>query len=56
MRERGIVLSSTKLIFNQDEVGRLQAKIGQVSQDTNQLYLQLKGQSASWGGILLVMN
>ncbi|WP_339224911.1 deaminase domain-containing protein [Paenibacillus sp. FSL H8-0332] len=44
-------MSSTKLVFNEDEVRRLQSKIGQVSQDTNRLYLQLKGQSSSWGGI-----
>jgi hypothetical protein len=44
-------MASTKLIFNEDEVQRLQAKIGQVSQDTNRLYLQLKGQSSNWGGI-----
>ncbi|OMF21903.1 hypothetical protein BK132_31740, partial [Paenibacillus sp. FSL H8-0259] len=44
-------MASTKLIFNEDEVQRLQTKIGQVSQDTNRLYLQLKGQSSGWGGI-----
>ncbi|MBP2114314.1 DNA/RNA non-specific endonuclease [Paenibacillus silagei] len=44
-------MASTKLVFNEDEVKRLQSKIGQVSQDTNRLYLQLKGQSSSWGGI-----
>ncbi|MFD1905329.1 hypothetical protein ACFSQ7_16610 [Paenibacillus rhizoplanae] len=44
-------MSSTKLVFNEEEVRRLQSKIGQVSQDTNRLYLQLKGQSSSWGGI-----
>ncbi|MEK5031076.1 hypothetical protein MKY96_06525 [Paenibacillus sp. FSL R7-0302] len=44
-------MASTKLVFNEDEVRRLQTKIGQVSQDTNRLYLQLKGQSSSWGGI-----
>ncbi|WP_341347573.1 hypothetical protein [Paenibacillus sp. FSL H3-0469] len=44
-------MSSTKLVFNEDEVRRLQTKIGQVSQDTNRLYLQLKGQSSGWGGI-----
>ncbi|MFD2880877.1 hypothetical protein ACFTAO_40985 [Paenibacillus rhizoplanae] len=44
-------MASTKLVFNEDEVRRLQSKIGQVSQETNRLYLQLKGQSSSWGGI-----
>ncbi|WP_200905978.1 hypothetical protein [Paenibacillus sp. IHB B 3415] len=44
-------MSSAKLIFNTDEVQRLQTKIGQVSQDTNRLYLQLKGQASGWGGI-----
>jgi predicted hydrocarbon binding protein len=44
-------MASTKLIFNEDEVQRLQTKIGQVSQDTNRLYLQLKGQASGWGGI-----
>ncbi|MEI2394660.1 hypothetical protein [Paenibacillus phytohabitans] len=44
-------MASTKLIFNEGEVQRLQTKIGQVSQDTNRLYLQLKGQSSGWGGI-----
>ena len=44
-------MSSTKLLFNADEVQRLRTKISQVSQDTNQLYLQLKGQASSWGGI-----
>ncbi|MBP2111548.1 hypothetical protein [Paenibacillus silagei] len=44
-------MASTKLVFNEDEVRRLQTKIGQVSQDTNRLYLQLKGQSSGWGGI-----
>ncbi|KHL92922.1 hypothetical protein QW71_26395 [Paenibacillus sp. IHB B 3415] len=44
-------MASTKLIFNTDEVQRLRTKIGQVSQDTNRLYLQLKGQASGWGGI-----
>ncbi|KHL92884.1 hypothetical protein QW71_26545 [Paenibacillus sp. IHB B 3415] len=48
-----MILSSTKLIFNEDEVQRLQTRIGQVSQDTNRLYLQLKGQSSGWDGIPL---
>ncbi|WP_268794634.1 hypothetical protein [Paenibacillus sp. IHB B 3415] len=39
-------MASTKLIFNENEVQRLQTRIGQVSQDTNRLYLQLKGQSS----------
>ncbi|WP_245647893.1 DNA/RNA non-specific endonuclease [Paenibacillus borealis] len=46
-------MSSARLIFNEDEVQRLQTRIGQVSQDTNRLYLQLKGQSSGWGGIPL---
>ncbi|WP_339223111.1 hypothetical protein [Paenibacillus sp. FSL H8-0332] len=44
-------MASTKLVFNEDEVRRLQRKIGEVSQDTNRLYLELKGQSSGWGGI-----
>ncbi|WP_019912129.1 hypothetical protein [Paenibacillus sp. HW567] len=44
---------STKLVFNADEVQRLQTKISQVSQDTNLLYMQLKGQVNNWGGIPL---
>lgn len=44
-------MSSAKVIFNVDEVRRLRTKISQVSQDTNQLYLQLKGQASGWGGI-----
>ncbi|MEK5440051.1 MULTISPECIES: CdiA C-terminal domain-containing protein [Paenibacillus] len=46
-------MASTKLIFNADEVQRLRTKIGQVSQDTNRLYLQLKGQASNWSGIPL---
>ncbi|MEK3683772.1 deaminase domain-containing protein [Paenibacillus sp. FSL R10-2736] len=46
-------MSSRKLIFNGDEVQRLQTRVGQVSQDTNRLYLQLKGQSSGWDGIPL---
>ncbi|WP_019914667.1 hypothetical protein [Paenibacillus sp. HW567] len=46
-------MPSTKLIFNADEVERLRTKIGQVSQDTNLLYMQLKGQANNWGGIPL---
>ncbi|WP_019912133.1 hypothetical protein [Paenibacillus sp. HW567] len=46
-------MASTKLIFNVDEVERLRTKIGQVSQDTNLLYLQLNGQANNWGGIPL---
>ncbi|WP_019913428.1 hypothetical protein [Paenibacillus sp. HW567] len=42
-----------KLVFKEDEARRLQTKIGQVSQDTNQLYLQLKGQANNWDGIPL---
>ncbi|OKP90172.1 hypothetical protein [Paenibacillus sp. P32E] len=49
-------MASTKLIFNVDEVQRLRTKIGQVSQDTNQLYLQLKGQANNWSGIPLGQN
>ncbi|WP_313636997.1 hypothetical protein [Paenibacillus sp.] len=49
-------MASTKLIFNADEVQRLRTKIGQVSQDTNRLYLQLRGQANSWGGIPLGQN
>lgn len=44
-------MASAKLIFDTDQVRRLQTKIGQVSQDTNRLYLQLKGQAGSWSGI-----
>lgn len=44
-------MASAKLIFDTDQVRRLQTKIGQVSQDTNRLYLQLKGQSSGWSGI-----
>jgi hypothetical protein len=51
IRKQGNGLSSAKLIFNVDEVQRLRTKIGQVSQDTNRLYLQLKGQASGWGGI-----
>lgn len=49
-------MSSKKLVFKEDEVERLRTKIGQVSQDTNQLYLQLKGQANSWDGIPLGQN
>ncbi|AIQ31182.1 hypothetical protein P40081_25690 [Paenibacillus sp. FSL P4-0081] len=48
-----MILSSRKLIFNGDEVQRLQTRIGHLSQDTNRLYLQLKGQSSGWDGIPL---
>lgn len=44
-------MASAKLIFDTDQVRRLQTKIGQVSQDTNRLYLQMKGQAGSWSGI-----
>ncbi|AIQ46217.1 hypothetical protein R70723_10220 [Paenibacillus sp. FSL R7-0273] len=40
-------------MFNADEVERLRTKIGLVSQDTNRLYLQLRGQSGTWSGIPL---
>ncbi|MEK5178335.1 MULTISPECIES: HNH/ENDO VII family nuclease [Paenibacillus] len=46
-------MASTKLTFNVDEVERLQTKIRLVSQDTNRLYLQLRGQTNNWGGIPL---
>ncbi|OMD44947.1 hypothetical protein BSK51_29835, partial [Paenibacillus odorifer] len=46
-------MSTTKLSFNVDEVERLQTKVRQVSQDTNRLYLQLRGQTNNWGGIPL---
>jgi predicted hydrocarbon binding protein len=49
-------MALTKLTFNVDEVERLQTKIKQVSQDTNRLYLQLKGQASNWGGIPLGAN
>ncbi|OKP90165.1 hypothetical protein [Paenibacillus sp. P32E] len=49
-------MASTKLVFSVDEVQRLQTKIGQVSQDTNLLYLQLKGQANNWSGIPLGQN
>ncbi|WP_313636999.1 hypothetical protein [Paenibacillus sp.] len=49
-------MASTKLTFNVDEVERLQTKIRQVSQDTNRLYLQLKGQASNWSGIPLGSN
>ena len=42
-----------KMVFKEDEVERLQTKIRQVSQDTNRLYLQLRGQTNNWGGIPL---
>ncbi|MEK4517368.1 deaminase domain-containing protein [Paenibacillus sp. FSL H8-0122] len=44
-------MASAKLIFDTEQVRRLQTKIGQVSQDTNRLYLQMKGQAGSWSGI-----
>ncbi|MEK3713932.1 hypothetical protein [Paenibacillus sp. FSL R7-0333] len=44
-------MASAKLIFDTEQVRRLQTKIGQVSQDTNRLYLQMKGQSSGWSGI-----
>jgi uncharacterized protein (UPF0335 family) len=40
-------MPAKKLTFNVDEVERLQTKIKQVSQDTNRLYLQLKGQASN---------
>jgi len=49
-------MALTKLTFNVDEVERLQTKIRQVSQDTNRLYLQLKGQASNWSGIPLGSN
>ncbi|OKP88794.1 hypothetical protein A3842_04985 [Paenibacillus sp. P3E] len=49
-------MASTKLVFSVDEVQRLRTKIGLVSQDTNQLYLQLKGQTNNWSGIPLGQN
>ncbi|MDH6373847.1 hypothetical protein M2444_005690 [Paenibacillus sp. PastF-3] len=42
-----------KMVFKEDEVERLQTKIKLVSQDTNRLYLQLRGQTNNWGGIPL---
>ncbi|WP_256716021.1 hypothetical protein [Paenibacillus odorifer] len=42
-----------KMVFKEDEVERLQTKIRLVSQDTNRLYLQLRGQTNNWGGIPL---
>ncbi|MEK3752357.1 hypothetical protein NYE25_29665 [Paenibacillus sp. FSL E2-8871] len=42
-----------KMVFKEDEVERLQTKMRQVSQDTNRLYLQLRGQTNNWGGIPL---
>ncbi|MEK3964570.1 hypothetical protein [Paenibacillus sp. FSL H7-0323] len=42
-----------KMVFKEDEVERLQTKIRLVSQDTNKLYLQLRGQTNNWGGIPL---
>ncbi|MEK4290001.1 EndoU domain-containing protein [Paenibacillus sp. FSL P4-0502] len=42
-----------KMVFKEDEVDHLQTKIRQVSQDTNRLYLQLRGQTNNWGGIPL---
>jgi hypothetical protein len=49
-------MPAKKLTFNVDEVERLQTKIRQVSQDTNRLYLQLKGQASNWSGIPLGSN
>jgi|GEM_PF-1431969 len=49
-------MASTKLTFNVDEVERLQTKIRLVSQDTNRLYLQFKGQASNWSGIPLGSN
>ncbi|WP_340034213.1 HNH endonuclease [Paenibacillus sp. FSL E2-0202] len=49
-------MASTKLTFNVDEVERLQTKIRQVSQDTNRLYLQFKGQASNWSGVPLGSN
>ncbi|OME64274.1 hypothetical protein BSK65_29340, partial [Paenibacillus odorifer] len=49
-------MALTKLTFNVDEVERLQTKIKQVSQDTNRLYLQLKGKASNWSGIPLGSN
>ncbi|MRN56046.1 HNH endonuclease [Paenibacillus monticola] len=46
-------MSSKQLIFKEDEVERLRTKIGLLSQDTNHLYLQLKGQASNWNGIPL---
>ncbi|WP_339246453.1 deaminase domain-containing protein [Paenibacillus sp. FSL F4-0243] len=42
-----------KMVFKEDEVERLQTKMRLVSQDTNRLYLQLRGQTNNWGGIPL---
>ncbi|WNS43702.1 hypothetical protein [Paenibacillus sp. MMS20-IR301] len=41
------------MIFSAEEAGRLRTKIGQVSQDTNRLYLQFRGQAGSWSGLPL---
>ncbi|MEK3966071.1 MULTISPECIES: hypothetical protein [unclassified Paenibacillus] len=49
-------MASNKMVFKEDEVERLQTKIRQVSQDTNRLYLQLKGQINNWDGIPLGSN
>ncbi|MEK3987510.1 hypothetical protein MHB77_29700 [Paenibacillus sp. FSL K6-3166] len=49
-------MPAKKLTFNVEEVERLQTKIRQVSQDTNRLYLQLKGQASNWSGIPLGSN
>lgn len=40
-------MASAKLIFDTEQVRRLQTKIGQVSQDTNRLYLQMKASLAA---------
>ncbi|OMF83855.1 hypothetical protein BK144_31190, partial [Paenibacillus sp. FSL R7-0273] len=46
-------MSAMKLTFDIEEADRLQRKIGQVSQDTNRLYMQFKGQAGNWSGIPL---
>jgi hypothetical protein len=46
-------MSAGKMVFDVDEARRLQAKISQVSEDTNRLYLQLKGQASQWDGLPL---
>ncbi|WP_342424301.1 zincin-like metallopeptidase toxin domain-containing protein [Paenibacillus sp. FSL E2-0178] len=44
-------MSAGKMVFDADEARRLQTKISQVSEDTNRLYLQLKGQASQWDGL-----
>ncbi|WNS46399.1 hypothetical protein [Paenibacillus sp. MMS20-IR301] len=44
-------MSAQKMVFDVDQVRRLQTKIGRVSEDTNRLYLQLKGQASQWDGL-----